>query len=64
MKAHTKKTGLIAALLLSVTLSACTETASTPLPTPPTSPVPGPTVPSDPTPPTTPSPSPTYGYIT
>ncbi|MFB9994924.1 carboxypeptidase-like regulatory domain-containing protein [Deinococcus oregonensis] len=66
MKAHTKKTGLVAALLLSMALSACTETTSTPLPdpSPPTSPAPGPTPPSDPTPPTDPLPSPTQGFIT
>ncbi|WP_019588549.1 hypothetical protein [Deinococcus apachensis] len=34
MKAHTKKTAPVAALLLSMALSACTETASTPAPAP------------------------------
>ncbi|MFC4427149.1 carboxypeptidase-like regulatory domain-containing protein [Deinococcus navajonensis] len=76
MKGHTKKTGLVVALLLSMALSACTEPAATPpspapvpttpapeptTPAPdPTTPAPGPTPPSEPTP----APAPTTGYIT
>lgn len=56
MKGHKNKVGLVATLLLSMALSACTQPSVTP-PTPPT--VPGPTDPNPPTqpaPPTTPAP--------
>ncbi|WP_189012106.1 carboxypeptidase-like regulatory domain-containing protein, partial [Deinococcus malanensis] len=62
MKTHVKKSGMVVALLLSMALSACTETGTVPPvnPTPPTSPAPGPDPmpPSNPVPPSDPVPTP------